>query len=126
MNSNDNILTELLDYFSSKKEQLSNLGLTDVIIDPGFGFAKNLEQNYYLLQHLEEFGILELPILVGLSRKSMIYKYLDIDPQSSLPGSIVLNTIALLKGADIIRVHDVREAVQTVKLVKKTIDYSHL
>jgi dihydropteroate synthase len=117
-----NILAEMLEYFSTKKEQLRKLGLTDLVIDPGFGFSKDLNQNYYLLQNLDSFRILESPILVGLSRKSMIYKFLDTDPDSSLTGSIVLNTLALLKGADIIRVHDVQEAVQTIKLVKKSID----
>ena len=94
------------------------MGINDIIADPGFGFAKTLEQNFELLNHLELFKRLEVPLLVGLSRKSMIYKTLGITPQEALNGTTTLNTIALLKGANILRVHDVKEAVQCVELVK--------
>lgn len=92
-------------------------GVNDIIIDPGFGFGKTLEQNYSLLANLNYFGIHELPIIVGVSRKSMIYKKLNINPEESITGTIALNTIALLNGANILRVHDVKEAKQVVELV---------
>lgn len=120
----DHILKDLLVYFAGKIERLRTMGLTDVIIDPGFGFAKTLDQNYYLLKHLSAFRMLDTPILAGLSRKSMIYKYLNINVSEALPGTMVLNTIALLQGADIIRVHDVKEAVQAIALVSKTLSSS--
>lgn len=94
-------------------------GVNDIIIDPGFGFGKTLEQNYQLLKGLDELALFELPILVGLSRKSMIYRLLDTDAGSSLNGTTVLNTLALTKGASILRVHDVKEAVESIKLVEK-------
>ncbi len=94
-------------------------GVNDIIIDPGFGFGKTLEQNYKLLKALDELALFELPILVGLSRKSMIYRLLDTDAASSLNGTTVLNTLALTKGASILRVHDVKEAVESIKLVEK-------
>lgn len=115
-----NILKDLLGYFTRKTDQLRQMGLNDIIIDPGFGFAKTLEQNYYLLKHLSAFRMLNTPVMVGFSRKSMIYKYLDINASEALPGTIVLNTIALLQGVDILRVHDVREAVEAIALVRKT------
>lgn len=120
----DDILKDLLVYFAEKIERLREMGLTDVIIDPGFGFAKTIDQNFYLLKHLPVFRMLNTPVLVGLSRKSMIYKYLNINASGALPGTMVLNTIALLNGADILRVHDVKEAVQAVALVSKTVDAS--
>jgi dihydropteroate synthase len=92
------------------------LGITDVIVDPGFGFAKTISQNFELLQNLDLLKILELPILVGLSRKSMIHKSLGISVNEALNGTTVLNTIALQKGANILRVHDVKEAVECIKL----------
>ena len=98
---------------------MRDLGVKDIIIDPGFGFGKTLEHNYELMNHLEEFSLFELPLLVGVSRKSMIYKLLDITPQEALNGTTVLNTVALLKGANILRVHDVKEAVETVRIVGK-------
>ena len=98
---------------------MRDLGMKDIILDPGFGFGKTLEHNYQLLAHLEDFSIFELPLLVGVSRKSMIYKLLGIEPQDSLNGTTVLNTISLLKGANLLRVHDVRQAVETIKLVSK-------
>lgn len=115
----DNLMRETFLYFSEKIQMLHDRGLNDIILDPGFGFGKTLDHNYELLSHLEEFKIFELPILVGLSRKSMITKLLDIPTTEALNGTTVANTIALMKGADIIRVHDVKEAVQAVKIVQK-------
>lgn len=113
----DNLLKDIFQYFARKVQQLRDLGLKDMILDPGFGFGKTLEHNYELLSHLEEFRIFELPLLVGVSRKSMIYRLLGTTPQEALNGTTVLDTICLLKGANILRVHDVREAVETVKIV---------
>jgi dihydropteroate synthase len=115
----DNLMRETFLYFSEKIQTLHDRGLNDIILDPGFGFGKTLDHNYELLCHLEEFKIFELPILVGLSRKSMITKLLDIPTTEALNGTTVANTIALMNGADIIRVHDVKEAVQAVKIVQK-------
>lgn len=115
----DNLMRETFLYFSEKIQMLHDRGLNDIILDPGFGFGKTLDHNYELLSHLEEFKIFELPILVGLSRKSMITKLLNIPTTEALNGTTVANTIALMKGADIIRVHDVKEAVQAVKIVQK-------
>ncbi|SHF25551.1 Dihydropteroate synthase [Bacteroides luti] len=115
----DNLMRETFLYFSEKIQMLHDRGLNDIILDPGFGFGKTLDHNYELLSHLEEFKIFELPILVGLSRKSMITKLLDIPTTEALNGTTVTNTIALMKGADIIRVHDVKETVQAVKIVQK-------
>ena len=112
-------LKEVFYYFSEKVQRLRDLGVKDIIIDPGFGFGKTLEHNYELMNHLEEFSLFELPLLVGVSRKSMIYKLLDITSQEALNGTTVLNTVALLKGANILRVHDVKEAVETVRIVGK-------
>lgn len=114
----DNLLKEVFLYFARKVQQLRDLGVKDIILDPGFGFGKTMEHNYELLSHLEEFRIFELPLLVGVSRKSMIYSLLDITPQEALNGTTVLDTICLLKGADILRVHDVKEAVETVRIVQ--------
>ena len=114
----DNLLKEVFLYFAQKVQQLRDLGMKDIILDPGFGFGKTVEHNYELLAHLEEFRIFELPLLVGVSRKSMIYRLLGNTPQDALNGTTVLDTICLLKGADILRVHDVREAVETVKIVE--------
>lgn len=114
----DNLLKEVFLYFAQKVQQLRDLGMKDVILDPGFGFGKTVEHNYELLAHLEEFRVFELPLLVGVSRKSMIYRLLGNTPQDALNGTTVLDTICLLKGADILRVHDVREAVETVKIVE--------
>ena len=112
-------LKEVFYYFSEKVQRLRDLGVKDIIIDPGFGFGKTLEHNYELMNHLEEFSLFELPLLVGVSRKSMIYKFLDITPEEALNGTTALNTIALLKGANILRVHDVKEAVESVRIVEK-------
>lgn len=114
----DNLLKEVFMYFARKVQQLRDLGVKDIILDPGFGFGKTVEHNYELLAHLEEFRIFELPLLAGVSRKSMIYSLLGTTPQEALNGTTVLDTICLLKGADILRVHDVREAVETVKIVE--------
>lgn len=111
------IFKEMVNYFSSKIEYLHELGLTEIIIDPGFGFAKTTEQNYELLNNLQDFYFLKHPILVGISRKSMIYKKLNTTPEEALNGTTILNTIALSKGAKILRVHDVKEAKEIVTLL---------
>ena len=113
----DDIVKDMLFYFSEKVSQARSLGINDLIIDPGFGFAKTTQQNFQVMKKLELFHILELPILSGISRKSMIYKTLGITPQESLNGTTVLNTISLQKGAKILRVHDVKEAVEAIRLV---------
>ncbi|WP_288369291.1 dihydropteroate synthase [uncultured Algoriphagus sp.] len=115
----ENILREILNYFSEKLHIIREFGIKDVIIDPGFGFAKTLEQNYFLLKNLELFDMINLPILVGLSRKSMIYKLLKVEPSEALNGTTALNMVALMKGANILRVHDVKEANETRKLFKQ-------
>lgn len=120
----DNLLKEVFQYFARKVQQLRDLGVKDIILDPGFGFGKTVEHNYELLAHLEEFRVFELPLLAGVSRKSMIYRLLGTTPQEALNGTTVLDTICLLKGADILRVHDVREAVETVKIVEAMRKYS--
>lgn len=119
----NNLTVDILDYFIQRIGRLRELGLHDIIVDPGFGFAKTLEQNYELLSTMVYLRrALELPMLVGLSRKSMIYRYLDISPEEALCGTTVLHTYALLQGtADILRVHDVREAVQAVRLTEKIV-----
>lgn len=114
----DNLMKEIMLYFAEKVQQLRDLGQKDIILDPGFGFAKTLEHNYELMNHMEELKLFELPILSGISRKSMIYRLLGGTPQDALNGTSVLNTISLLKGASILRVHDVKEAVETTKIVK--------
>ncbi len=119
----DNLLKEIFMYFAKKIQQLRDLGVKDIVLDPGFGFGKTLEHNYELMAHLEEFEVFELPLLVGVSRKSMIYRLFGSTPQEALNGTAVLDTIALMKGADIIRVHDVREAVEAVKIVEKIVGY---
>lgn len=115
----NDIVKEMIFYFSERIQKARSFGISDIVIDPGFGFAKTLEQNYQVLHKMELFKILELPILVGVSRKSMIYKVLENSPQEALNGTSVLNTIALQKGAKILRVHDVKEAVECIKLVSK-------
>lgn len=113
----DDLVKDILFYFSKRIAEARKLGIIDLIIDPGFGFAKNLEQNYELLNNLDLFKMVELPILVGLSRKSMIYKPLGSTAQKSLNGTTVANTIALQKGANILRVHDVKEAMECITLM---------
>ena len=115
----DDLLTEILQYFGSKVQQLHELGVKDIILDPGFGFAKTLNHNYELMSRLQDFCVLDLPMLVGVSRKSMIYNMLGSNPEGALNGTSVLNTIALLKGANILRVHDVKAAAEVVQIVKK-------
>ncbi|WP_417351094.1 dihydropteroate synthase [Flavobacterium alkalisoli] len=112
----EDIVKEMLLYFSQKTAEARSFGIDDIIIDPGFGFAKTLQQNYEVLNKMELFKMTELPILAGVSRKSMIYKLLGVTPQEALNGTTVLNTIALSKGANILRVHDVKEAVEAVKI----------
>ncbi len=113
----DNLINDLRYYFSEKIKETTSKKINDIIIDPGFGFAKTTGQNYTLLNHLDMFQNFGLPILIGLSRKSMIYKVLESSPQEALNGTTALHTVALLKGANIIRAHDVKEAVECVKLV---------
>lgn len=113
----DNFINDLRYYFSEKIKETTSKKINDVIIDPGFGFAKTTGQNYTLLNHLDMFQTFGLPILIGLSRKSMIYKVLESSPQEALNGTTALHTAALLKGANIIRAHDVKEAMECVKLV---------
>ena len=114
----DDMLLDILEFFIQKTNECSNAGIKDVIIDPGFGFAKNVEQNFTLLKNIGLFKILQRPILAGLSRKATIYKTLDITAEESLNGTTVLNTIALQNGANILRVHDVKEAMETIKLMQ--------
>ena len=115
----DNLLKEVFYFFSEKISKLRDLGVKDIILDPGFGFGKTLEHNYQLMNHLEEFSTFELPLLVGISRKSMIYKLLGTSPEEALNGTTALNTISLLKGANILRVHDVKAAVEAVNIIEK-------
>jgi dihydropteroate synthase len=110
------VVKEMILYFSERIAAARSLGINDLIIDPGFGFAKTVEQNYEVLQKMELFQQLDLPILAGISRKSMIYKVLNCNASESLNGTTVLNTVSLLKGANILRVHDVKEAVECVTL----------
>jgi dihydropteroate synthase len=112
----DNVIEEIIKYFSEKVQAAKLAGVCDIIIDPGFGFGKTIEHNYQILSRLDDFKIFELPLLVGLSRKSMIYKPLETNPQGALNGTSVLNTIALMNGANILRVHDVKEAMEAIKL----------
>ena len=114
----DDLIREVFLYFSEKINRLHDMGLNDIILDPGFGFGKTLAHNYELMSNLQMFREFEVPILVGISRKSMIYKLLDTTPQEALNGTTALNTIALLKGANILRVHDVKAAVEVVAIVE--------
>lgn len=116
------MMEEIMLYFATKVRELRLLGVNDIVLDPGFGFSKTVDQNYFLMNHLQEFGLFELPLLVGISRKSMIYRFLGGTPADSLNGTTVLNTLALMNGADILRVHDVKAAVEAVKLVSKTVN----
>jgi dihydropteroate synthase len=112
-------LKEIVDFFHQKIKSLTAAGVNDVILDPGFGFAKTAAQNFELLKNLNQLHVLEKPLLVGLSRKSMIWRTLEISPEDSLNGTSVLNTIALIKGASILRVHDVKEAREVIALVAR-------
>lgn len=115
----DDVMCEVFRSLGERVERLHEKGIADVIVDPGFGFGKTLQQNYLLMSRLEEFRLLNCPLLVGISRKSMIYRLLDSTPEQSLSGTIALNAIALTKGADILRVHDVRAAVETIKIYQQ-------
>lgn len=112
----DDLIKEISSYFAEKVKRLSKLGVNDVILDPGFGFGKTLDHNYELLNRLDSFKVFQLPVMAGLSRKTMIWQALDITAQEALNGTSVANTMALLGGADILRVHDVKEAVEAVKI----------
>ncbi len=115
----DNLIKDITDYFINKISKLRTLGIKDVIADPGFGFSKTVAQNFELLQNMDYLELLEIPIMVGVSRKSMIWRTLEITPEQALNGTTVMNTVALMKGASILRVHDVKEAVECVKLISK-------
>ena len=116
----ENATREVLDFFISKTNELKNTGVIDIIIDPGFGFAKTIDQNFELLKNLSVFKMLDKPIILGISRKSTIYKTLGVSTDEALNGTTVLNTIGLINGASILRVHDVKEASETVKLFSAT------
>lgn len=122
----DNMMKEIILFFAERVQCLRDLGQKDIIIDPGFGFAKNMEQNYELMERLEELKILNQPILIGISRKSMIYKLLGGNADESLNGTTVLNTIGLMKGASVLRVHDVKECMQIIKIAEKLKTFRHL
>ncbi len=111
------VVDDIIDFFKQKIKQLNNLGFDNIILDPGFGFGKTLEQNYEILNRLKEFNSLKYPILVGMSRKSMLYKLLHNTPDEALNATTVVNTIALLNGAKILRVHDVKQAVETRRII---------
>ena len=115
----NDLIKDIIYYFSERVAEARSYKIKDIIIDPGFGFSKTLEQNYSLLNHLELLNMLEQPMLVGVSRKSMIYQLLDTNPNEALNGTTSLNTIALLKGAKILRVHDVKEAMECIKLTNQ-------
>jgi dihydropteroate synthase len=115
----NNLVKDLVDYFHEKILMLQQHGVKDIIIDPGFGFAKTVEQNFELLSRLDHLNILGKPVLAGLSRKSMIWRTLGISPDEALNGTTSLNTVALLKGASLLRVHDVKQAIEAVKLIEK-------
>lgn len=116
MNQYDDLLADIMDYFNKKIQQLYAMGVSDILIDPGFGFAKNIEQNFRILKALKSFQFCGCPVLAGLSRKSMIWKTLNTSPENALNGTTALNMLALENGADILRVHDVKAAVECVKL----------
>jgi dihydropteroate synthase len=113
---NDDVMMAVFRFLGERVERLHELGVADVIIDPGFGFGKTLVQNYTMMQRLSEFALLDCPVLVGVSRKSMVYRLLDTTPDESLNGTTVLNTMALVNGADILRVHDVKAAKEAIKI----------
>lgn len=115
----DDLMPEILFYFAQKTVMLNQKGVNDIWIDPGFGFSKTTDQNYEILAHLEQFAIFDLPLVVGLSRKTMIREVIGVAPEEALNGTTALNMFSLTKGANIIRVHDVKEAIQTVRLYNK-------
>lgn len=112
----DDIIKDISSYFADKVKRLTKFGVKDIILDPGFGFGKTLDHNFDLLNRLDSFKVFQLPVMVGLSRKSMIWKALEVTPEEALNGTSVANTLALMGGADILRVHDVKEAVEAVKI----------
>ncbi len=112
----NHLLSDVIDFLQKKADALHRSGVNDVIIDPGFGFAKTMEQNYEMMQHLDVFSVLNMPLLVGVSRKSMIYNLLGTSPEDALNGTTALHMHALHKGAKILRVHDVKEAVETIRI----------
>jgi dihydropteroate synthase len=113
----EEVSLDIIKYLSERVSSLNQMGINDVIVDPGFGFGKSLEQNYKLLKDLSLFNMMECPILVGLSRKSMLYKLLKITPENALNATTAANTLALVNGADILRVHDVWAAIETIKML---------
>jgi dihydropteroate synthase len=115
----NDIIDDILVFMGEKTSKLKSMGIIDIIIDPGFGFGKTIDHNYRLLSGLDCFRSLELPVIIGISRKSMIYKYLSVSPEEGLNGTTALNMVALLKGANILRVHDVKEAVEVCRLYTK-------
>ena len=117
----NHLIADVTDYFARRIDRLHRLGVSDIVVDPGFGFGKTLDDNYRLLRRLDELRPLGKPLLVGVSRKSMIYRLLGTTPAESLTGTTALHTLALINGASILRVHDVREAVETSKIVSKTL-----
>ena len=119
----EDVVADTIKGLAAKVDALRNMGVCDIILDPGFGFSKTLEQNYELFAHLEDFQIFELPLLVGISRKSMIWRKLELTPDNALNATTALHMLALEKGADIIRVHDVKEAVETVRLFESVKKY---
>ena len=119
MTQYENLMQELIYYFAQKIKQAQAAGITDCILDPGFGFAKTTEQNFEMLNQLEQFQVVQAPVLVGISRKSMIYKSLETTPDRALNGTTFLHAIALSKGANVLRVHDVKEAVECIRLYQK-------
>jgi dihydropteroate synthase len=114
----EDIIRDVSTWLSERVKRLTKFGVKDVIIDPGFGFGKNIQHNYDLLNRLDSFKVFQLPVMVGLSRKSMVWKWLGTNPEGALNGSTVVNTMALLGGADILRVHDVKEAVEAIEILK--------
>lgn len=114
----DNVVQEIIKFFAAKVHELRNFGVNDIIIDPGFGFGKSIEHNYQLIKYLNNFKLLNLPLLIGVSRKSFIYKLLEIDPDDALNGTTTIHTMALYNGVDILRVHDVKEAKEVIKIVE--------
>ena len=121
----DDLMGEMMQYFAAKVNRLHEMGLNDIILDPGFGFAKTLDHNYQLMARMDELHALGLPLLVGISRKSMIFRTLDTDARHSLNGTTVLNTVSLMGGAQILRVHDVRVCVEAVKIMGKMLGYDY-
>ena len=114
-----NIVNEIIEFFSKKIKQAYSFGIDDLIIDPGFGFGKEITDNYKILNHLELFNIFKLPVMVGISRKSMIYERLGVNPEQSLNGTSILNTVSLTKKVKILRVHDVKEAKECIDLLQE-------